>query len=63
MLDLLGDRDYDSFDYFEFDLLKRKIGYALYGPPKKEDGYDPKEKKKINFLFNVIRKENSKLEC
>jgi hypothetical protein len=62
MLDLLGDRDYDSFDHFEFDLLKSKIGYALYGPPQSEDGYNEKQMKKVEFLFQIIVKENSKFE-
>ena len=60
MLDLLGDRDYDSFDHFEFEQLKDKIGYALYGPPETETGYSEKQKKKIEFLFEIIIKQNSK---
>ncbi|XP_063908497.1 uncharacterized protein LOC135126394 [Zophobas morio] len=59
MLDMLGDRDYDSFDYYEFEYLKEKIGYALNGPPKKEEGYEEKEKEKIGFLFKKILNESN----
>lgn len=59
MADLLGDRDYDSFDFDQHDLLKDKIGFALYGPPKRETGYDEKEKKKIDCLFKSILKSSS----
>lgn len=60
MLDMLGDRDYDNFDHWEFKHLETKIGFALYGPPQVQDGYDEKQKKKIVFLFNIIHKESSK---
>lgn len=59
MLDMLGDRDYDSFDYNELKLLKEKIAYALYGPPESENGYDKKKQEKISSLFNTIMKESS----
>lgn len=62
MLDLLGDRDYDNFEYNELDLLKEKIGFALYGPPLTESGYDGKQKKKIDNLFKVILNESSKYD-
>ncbi|XP_044264418.1 LOW QUALITY PROTEIN: uncharacterized protein LOC123011163 [Tribolium madens] len=59
MLDMLGDRDYDSFDHYELKFLEEKIGYALYGPPESETGYPQDKLKKIDFLFNVIMKQSN----
>ncbi|XP_064211943.1 uncharacterized protein LOC100141681 [Tribolium castaneum] len=60
MLDGLGDRDYDNYDHFEIHLLKQKIGYALFGPPVEENGYDKKQMKKINSLSEVIVNQNNR---
>lgn len=62
MLDMLGDRDYDSFEYDEHNLLKNKIGYSLFGPPENKDGYTSKQLKRIETLYKVIVRENSKLK-
>ncbi|XP_064211667.1 uncharacterized protein LOC103313132 isoform X1 [Tribolium castaneum] len=59
MLDMLGDRDYDSFDYYEHEFLKEKIAYAIYGPPETEEGYSADKHKKIDFLFDLIIKQSN----
>ncbi|KAJ8965251.1 hypothetical protein NQ314_004263 [Rhamnusium bicolor] len=35
MADMLGDRDYDSFEFNQHEHLKNKIAFALLGPPQK----------------------------
>ncbi|XP_018325080.1 uncharacterized protein LOC108736956 [Agrilus planipennis] len=57
MFELLGDRDYDCFDYNQMDELKKKIGFALFGAPP-EIGYSKKELNQIGSIFNNIIKEN-----
>ncbi|XP_066152373.1 uncharacterized protein [Euwallacea fornicatus] len=52
--DMLGDRDYDSFEFDEHKYLKQKIGFGLKGPPKKETGYTESEEKEIDRLFRII---------
>jgi hypothetical protein len=58
MLDYLGDRDYDSFGPKEHDLLKKKIGYGLFGPPQDIKGYNKKQNETVDLLFNIIKSEN-----
>ncbi|XP_018569135.1 uncharacterized protein LOC108909309 isoform X1 [Anoplophora glabripennis] len=61
MVDMLGDRDYDGFEYDQHDLLKKKIAFALYGQPKTEkgDGYDKKEMEQVGGLFDTILKNSN----
>ncbi|XP_050513531.1 uncharacterized protein LOC126889339 isoform X2 [Diabrotica virgifera virgifera] len=61
MADRLGDRDYDSFAFDEHDLLKKKIGFAIFGPPGQEtgNGYDKAQNSQIEHLFNSILKHNN----
>lgn len=67
MAQLLGDRDYDCLDYNQHDLLKMKIGYALFGPPSKETDsangilakYDTKQENKIEKLYQIIRQKSN----
>ncbi|KAL3276656.1 hypothetical protein HHI36_012026 [Cryptolaemus montrouzieri] len=60
MYDMLGNRDYDNFESDELDSLKRKIGYALYGHPQSEDGYDTEQNNLIEKLYDTILKESDK---
>lgn len=64
MYEELGDRDYDGFEPNEGALLKEKILYALYGPPKllkdKTIGYEEKQKEEAKKLYDKIREKNSK---
>ncbi|CAG9838624.1 unnamed protein product [Diabrotica balteata] len=59
MADRLGDRDYDSFAFDQHDLLKKKIGFALFGPPVQETGYDEVQNSQIENLFKPILKHNN----
>ncbi|KRT79641.1 hypothetical protein AMK59_7619, partial [Oryctes borbonicus] len=63
MYDELGDRDYDSFEYDEHHLLREKIRFAMYGPPKEQiDGtidYEPKQKKESEDLYDKIQAKNN----
>uniref|UniRef100_A0A6P7GQA6 Uncharacterized protein LOC114345461 n=2 Tax=Diabrotica virgifera virgifera TaxID=50390 RepID=A0A6P7GQA6_DIAVI len=61
MADRLGDRDYDSFAFDQHDLLKKKIGYALFGQPVQEigNGYDEAQNSQIEHLFKAILKHNN----
>ncbi|XP_072397360.1 uncharacterized protein [Diabrotica undecimpunctata] len=59
MADRLGDRDYDSFAFDQHDLLKKKIGFALFGPPVQETGYDEVQNSEIDNLFKPILKHNN----
>ncbi|KAI4461600.1 hypothetical protein MML48_5g00013637 [Holotrichia oblita] len=62
--DELGDRDFDSFEINQHELLKKKILFALYGPPKQlkdgDIGYEAKEMKEMETLYNQIRTTNNK---
>lgn len=60
MYDRLGDRDYDCFEYDEHGYLREKIGFATFGPPQSENGYDKKQKKSIEETYKRIRLHNSK---
>lgn len=63
MSDELGDRDFDSFEHNEHELLENKILYALYGPPKQQNdniGYEETQMKKVKKLYETIRDTNSK---
>jgi hypothetical protein len=60
MLDMLGNRDYDSFDHDELNYLKEKVAFAFHGPPQTVSGYDTKQNKKTESIFEVIKKQNSK---
>lgn len=66
MFDMLGDRDYDAFEEHEHVYLKEKIAFAFYGPPQSidginkvtysmVDGYDAKQKRKIEAAYKKIR--------
>ncbi|KAJ8963323.1 hypothetical protein NQ318_018792 [Aromia moschata] len=62
MADMLGDRDYDSFEYNQHKHLKKKIAFALAGPETSEKGYEKKfwkkprdftrDKVEISFIYN-----------
>ncbi|CAG9766221.1 unnamed protein product [Ceutorhynchus assimilis] len=56
---MLGDRDYDSFEFDQHDYLKDKIGFALKGPPQETSGYDKKTKIHIDTLFKAIQTQSS----
>lgn len=60
--DMLGDRDYDGFEFDQHDFLKKKIAFALFGQPKTEqgDGYDEKDMKQVKCLLDIILKNSSK---
>lgn len=62
MVDMLGDRDYDRFEFNQHDLLKKKIAFALFGQPKTEegDGYDKNDMKQVQCLFDTILNNSSK---
>lgn len=57
---MLGDRDYDSFEFDQHQFLKDKIGFALKGPPQEETGYDEKTLKHIDQLYEVVKNQSSK---
>ncbi|XP_050301172.1 uncharacterized protein LOC126739502 [Anthonomus grandis grandis] len=58
---MLGDRDYDRFEYDEHEALKDKIAFALKGPPEAESGYDKKQLKEIEKIYEKIKAESSKI--
>lgn len=58
--DLLGDRDYDSYEFDEHKYLKDNIGYAIFGPPNHVNGFSDDVKKEIKKLYKKILKKNSK---
>lgn len=60
MADMLGDRDWDRFEHDQHEYLKKKIAFALLGPPQKEKGYEKKDMKKVQALYESILKSNSK---
>lgn len=63
MLDQLGDRDYDCFESNEHEFLKKKIGFALYGPPKENEGnYSQDQQKDVETLYVKIVKHNGKFQ-
>lgn len=58
-----GDRDWDCYDTNEHLLLKRMIGFALFGSPIElpdvDDtgtGYGTEQNEKINTIFNLMLK-------
>jgi hypothetical protein len=61
--DLLGTPKWREFKPQDYNKLKRNIGFALYGPPKKEPdenskddtGYTIQELKYINTIFDTIK--------
>ncbi|CAH1128045.1 unnamed protein product [Ceutorhynchus assimilis] len=57
--DMLGDRDYDSFEFDQHNYLKDKIGFALKGPPQQTSGYEEKTKTHIDSLFKVIQTQSN----
>lgn len=59
MADMLGDRDWDRFEHDQHEYLKKKIAFALLGPPQKEEGYEKKDIKKVQALYESILKNNS----
>ncbi|KAJ8963322.1 hypothetical protein NQ318_018791 [Aromia moschata] len=59
MADMLGDRDYDSFEYDQHEYLKKKIAFAMLGPPQNEEGYEKKDMKTVQSLYESIIKNNS----
>lgn len=59
MADMLGDRDWDRFEHDQHEYLKKKIAFALLGPPQKEEGYEKKDIKKVQSLYENILKSNS----
>lgn len=63
MCDQLGDRDFDCFqlERGEDKELKSKIGFAYFGPPNDEKGYDKNQDKQINTAYKKILSEAAKL--
>lgn len=60
--DMLGDRDYDSFEFDQHNYLKDKIAFALYGPPKDEKGYSKDVLGEVDKLRDVLLRESSKCD-
>lgn len=58
--DMLGDRDYDSFEFDQHNYLKDKIAFALRGPPETENGYSKDVLSEVDNLCNVLLRESSK---
>ncbi|KAG5879124.1 hypothetical protein JTB14_031671 [Gonioctena quinquepunctata] len=54
MADMLGDRDYDRFEFDQHEQLKQKIAFAMFGPPTAETGYDNKVMKKVAVVYKAI---------
>ncbi|CAG9863229.1 unnamed protein product [Phyllotreta striolata] len=52
----LGDRDYTSYSFDEHELMKKNIGFALFGPPEETTSYNSKQKKKIQQIYEAIVK-------
>ncbi|XP_018563411.1 uncharacterized protein LOC108905115 [Anoplophora glabripennis] len=61
MADMLGDRDWDRFEHDQHEYLKKKIAFALLGPPQKEEGYEKKDLKKVEALYGSILKSNHEI--
>lgn len=61
MAERLGDRDYDNFDYDEHNELKSKIGFCYFGMPLTESGYDEKQNKTIETMYEIICEQSSNL--
>ncbi|KAJ8926030.1 hypothetical protein NQ315_009885 [Exocentrus adspersus] len=61
MADMLGDRDWDRFEEDQHEYLKKKIAFALLGPPQKEEGYERKDIKKVQALYESILKSNNEI--
>lgn len=62
MCDRLGDRDYDSFEADEHQHLKKKIGFAFFGPPQNNDGgYKMKQNEQMQAILQQLLKVSSKL--
>ncbi|KAF5306468.1 hypothetical protein FQR65_LT18564 [Abscondita terminalis] len=60
MFDRLGDRDYDSFQPDEHTYLKDKIGFAKFGPPQMESGYDDAQNNSIDETYELIVNNNNR---
>nr|XP_022908568.1 uncharacterized protein LOC111419914 [Onthophagus taurus] len=58
MYELIGDRDFDSFEYDEHDYLKNKLYFAIYGSPDSCEKDEEKEQV-LNDLYGLIRKTNN----
>ena len=62
--DLLGTPKWREYKPQDYNNLKRNIGFALFGPPRKEPdenskddtGYNNQEMKHINQIFDTIKK-------
>jgi hypothetical protein len=62
--DLLGNRMWDKYKPSDYNILKRNIGYALFGPPQEEPdpflnnntGYTRKILKHVDEVFDAIMK-------
>lgn len=57
---MLGNRDYDSYEFDQHEYLKKNIAYAICGPPLHEEGYSEKVYKEVERLFKKILEKNSK---
>lgn len=57
---MLGDRDYDSYEFNQHEYLKKNIAYAICGPPTDEGGYSKKVNKEVERLFKKILEKSSK---
>jgi len=63
-LDLLGTPMWREFEPSHYGILKREIGFALFGVPEEEPcanlndgtGYTDKKLKEINKIFDIIKK-------
>lgn len=60
--DMLGDRDYDSFEFDQHNYLKDKIAFALRGPPENENGYSEDVLKEVDNLCKILLTESSKCD-
>lgn len=56
----LGDRDWECYTLNQLYLLKRKVGFALYGPPQaipeQEDktGYTEDQDNQVDCIYKLI---------
>lgn len=57
---MLGNRDYDSYEFDQHKYLKKNIAYAICGPPIDEGGYSEKVNNEVERLFKKILEKNSK---
>nr|XP_023024204.1 uncharacterized protein LOC111512325 [Leptinotarsa decemlineata] len=61
MADMLGDRDYDSFDFDQHEELKKKIAFAMFGPPEEVTGYENKKLKKVEDVYESIMNSSNEI--